>query len=91
MKLLEGQCRYVDNPEARLLEALLTQAVMDIQKPSRLCDEAQEKTARNLIASGVLEEILESGGLQVCPNAMRERLGVPRNRLVDESYGIMSV
>ena len=89
MKMMHAnQVRVVDDPAELLLKAILEQAVMDIVQPNQSVDKEAHLTAIKLISSCVLDEIIESSDLNLCPSVVLQRLKIPRNELADYDYGV---
>lgn len=78
----------MDDPQALLLKAVLEQAVVDLVEPNQYVDEEARTTAKRLISSCVLDEIIESSGLNLCANVVRQKLKIPRDRKSDYYYGV---
>lgn len=83
-----NQVRVVDDPAELLLKAILEQAVMDIVQPNQSVDKEAHGTAIKLISSCVLDELIESSNLNLCPSVVRQRLKISRNENADYDYGV---
>lgn|GEM_PF-2512603 len=82
-----NQPRYVEDPEALLCKAILEQAVMDLVQPNQTVDDEATATAQRLISSCVLDELIESSGMNLCANVVRQKLKIPRDRKSDYYFG----
>lgn len=80
--------RFVDDPAELLLKAILEQAVVDIKEPNQSLDKEDHLTAKKLISSCVLDELIESSNLNLCASVVRQRLKIPRNENADYDYGV---
>jgi hypothetical protein len=87
----DNTVRYVDDPQSFLLKAVLEQAVVDLVQPNQYVDEEARTTARRLISSCVLDELVESSGLNICPSLIRQKLKIKRDRKSDYYYGVRGV
>lgn len=83
-----NQVRVVDDPAELLLKAILEQAVMDIVQPNQSVDKEAHGTAIKLISSCVLDELIESSGMQLNAHVVRQRLKIPRDKTSDYYYGV---
>ena len=81
------QPRYVDDPEGLLCKAILEQAVVDLVQPNQYVDEEARVTARRLISSCVLDELIETSNMNLCANVVRQKLKIPRDRTSDYYFG----
>jgi hypothetical protein len=89
MKMMQAnRPRFVDDPAGLLLKAILEQAVVDIKEPNQYVDKEAHITAKKLISSCVLDEIIESSNLNLCASVVRQRLKIPRNENADYDYGV---
>ena len=88
MKMMQAQQpRYVDDPEGLLCKAILEQAVVDLVQPNQYVDEEARTTARRLISSCVLDELIETSNMNLCANVVRQKLKIPRDRTSDYYFG----
>lgn len=88
MKMMQAQQpRYVDDPEGLLCKAILEQAVVDLVQPNQYVDEEARVTARRLISSCVLDELIETSNMNLCANVVRQKLKIPRDRTSDYYFG----
>ena len=88
MKMMQAnKPRFVDDPEGLLCKAILEQAVVDLVEPNQYVDEEARTTARRLISSCVLDELIETSNLDLCANVVRQKLKIPRDRRSDYYYG----
>ena len=78
----------MDDPEGLLLKAGLEQAVVDLVMPNQYVDDEARTTARRLISSCVLDELIESSGLDLCPSVVRQKLKIKRDRKSDYYFGV---
>jgi len=89
MKMMQAnQIRVVDDPAGLLLKAILEQAVMDIVEPNQYVDKEAHTTAKKLISSCVLDELIESSGLELNAHVVRQRLKIARDKTSDYYYGV---
>ncbi|NBR62682.1 MAG: hypothetical protein EBT86_13885, partial [Actinobacteria bacterium] len=58
--------RIVTDPPARLLKAVLERAVLDLTEPNQYVTDEDTYTAKKLISSCVLDEMIESSNLDLC-------------------------
>ena len=79
--------RIVHDPKARLIKAVLERAVLDITEPNAQVEDEDVYTAKKLISSCVLDEMIESSDLDLCASVVRNRLRIPRDRNADKDYG----
>lgn len=79
--------RIVHDPPARLIKAVLERAVLDLVEPNKYVDEEDTYTAKKLISSCVLDEMIESSNLDLCASVVRNRLRIPRDKTSDLDYG----
>ena len=79
--------RIVTDPPARLLKAVLERAVLDITEPNQYVTDEDTYTAKKLISSCVLDEMIESSNLDLCASVVRNRLRIPRDKTSDLDYG----
>lgn len=86
--IVERGPRHVEDPQGLLLKAVLEQAVVDLVQPNQYVDEEARTTARRLISSCVLDELLESSGINLCPNVIRQKLKIKRDRKSDYYFGV---
>ena len=85
--MIDQQERIVTDPPARLLKAVLERAVLDIVEPNQYVDEEDTYTAKKLISSCVLDEMIESSNLDLCASVVRSKLGIARDKTSDIDYG----
>ena len=88
MRMMQAnQPRSVDDPEGLLCKAILEQAVIDLVQPNQYVDEEDTYTAKKLISSCVLDEMIESSNLDLCASVVRSKLGIARDKTSDIDYG----
>lgn len=88
MRMMQAnQPRSVDDPEGLLCKAILEQAVVDLVQPNQYVDEEARTTAKRLISSCVLDELIETSGLNLCASVVRQKLKIPRDRKSDYYFG----
>ena len=85
--MIDQQERIVTDPPARLLKAVLERAVLDITEPNQYVTDEDTYTAKKLISSCVLDEMIESSNLDLCASVVRNRLRIPRDKTSDRDYG----
>lgn len=86
--IVERGPRHVEDPQAMLLKAVLEQAVVDLVQPNQYVDDEARTTAKRLISSCVLDELIESSGLNLCASVVRQKLKIKRDRKSDYYYGV---
>lgn len=88
--MINQQERFVTDPKARLLMAVLERAVLDIVEPNNQVEDEDVHTAKKLISSCVLDEMIESSDLDLCASVVRTKLGIPRDKVADRDYGAVT-
>lgn len=88
MRMMQAnQPRSVEDPEGLLCKAILEQAVIDLVQPNQYVDEEARTTAKRLISSCVLDELIETSGMNLCASVVRQKLKIPRDRKSDYYFG----
>ena len=85
--MINQEERIVHDPKARLIKAVLERAVLDLTEPNQYVTDEDVYTAKKLISSCVLDEMIESSDLDLCANVVRNKLRIPRDRIADKDYG----
>ena len=85
--MINLQERIIDDPKAHLIKAVLERAVLDLTEPNDQVTDDDVYTAKKLISSCVLDEMIESSNLDLCANLVRIKLRIPRNKSADHDYG----
>jgi hypothetical protein len=85
--MMMQQERIICDPKAKLLTAVLERAVLDITEPNSQVEDEDVYTAKKLISSCVLDELIESSDLDLCASVVRNRLRIPRDKNADKDYG----
>ena len=82
--------RIVHDPKARLIKAVLERAVLDLVETNNQVEDEDVYTAKKLISSCVLDEMIESSDLDLCASVVRTKLRIPRDKMADRDYGAVT-